>query len=188
MYNYLSENCIQKKKEILQFYSQKYIFRKKNFKNYFWVKILSIFVDPLESEIFFLFGFILFLFLFLPFSRGSTWWSGAGFWGREGTQVGDSRGADWTGYDWLAEEDRNRRKTEEKRRKGKGGRRTFGQQRTSARGSAEREERKGMSSMNHWTHFIGTYSYSSFFWIVFTDFLVIRSVLWSPFGLWIHCG
>ena len=43
MYNYLSENCIQKKKEILQFYSQKYIFRKKKiFKNYFWVKILSI--------------------------------------------------------------------------------------------------------------------------------------------------
>ena len=42
MYNYLSENCIQKKKEILQFYSQKYIFRKKNLKNYFWVKILSI--------------------------------------------------------------------------------------------------------------------------------------------------
>ena len=36
MYNYLSENCIQKKKEILQFYSQKYIFRKKKiFKNYF---------------------------------------------------------------------------------------------------------------------------------------------------------
>ena len=54
----------KKKKEILQFYSQKYIFRKKNFKNYFWVKILSIFVDPLEAEIFF---FIWIYFISFPF-------------------------------------------------------------------------------------------------------------------------
>ena len=33
--------------------------------------------------------------------------------------MGGSRGADWTGYGWLAEEDRNRRKTEEKRKKGR---------------------------------------------------------------------
>ena len=33
--------------------------------------------------------------------------------------MGGSRGADWTGYGWLAEEDTNRRKTEEKRRKRK---------------------------------------------------------------------
>ena len=37
---------------------------------------------------------------------------------REGTQVGGSRGADWKGYGWLAEEGRNRRKTEEKGEKG----------------------------------------------------------------------
>ena len=33
--------------------------------------------------------------------------------------MGGSRGADWTGYGWLAEEDRNRRKTGEAR-KGRG--------------------------------------------------------------------
>ena len=32
--------------------------------------------------------------------------------------MGGSRGADWKGYGWLAEEGRNRRKTEEKREKG----------------------------------------------------------------------
>ena len=31
--------------------------------------------------------------------------------------MGGSRGADWTGYGWLAEEERNRRKTEKKREK-----------------------------------------------------------------------
>ena len=36
------------------------------------------------------------------------------------TEVGGSRGADWTGCGWLAEGDTNRRKTEEKKEKERG--------------------------------------------------------------------
>ena len=56
--------------------------------------------------------------------------------------MGGSRGADWTGYGWLAEEDRNRRKTEEKRKKGrKEG--ALGDFSRKTRGKEEVKERKG---------------------------------------------
>ena len=69
-----------------------------------------------------------------------------------------------------------------------GRRRKGGASEGSQRRSVAREERKGMTSMNHWISFYRYIFPFLFFSIVFVDCLIICSVLWILFGLWIYCG
>ena len=75
--------------------------------------------DSSFSDYYYYLSIFNFSYLFLPEPLDTMGLKGAGFWGREGTQVGGSRGADWTGYGWLAEEERNRRKRKKKKEKRK---------------------------------------------------------------------
>ena len=95
--------------------------------------------------------------------------------------MGGSRGADWTGYGWLAEEERNRRKTEKKREKKKKGggdfRREGGRKRRGKadwRGLSGQRNLRGMNTID--------LSFSSTFFLVFMHFFAAVSSSLSLLG------
>ena len=83
--------------------------------------------------------------------------------------MGGSRGADWTGYGWLAEEDRNRGKRE-KRKKEKKRQRTGRGGVTRERGKIELQGGKGNApGMSSWT-FLFIYLFYCIFFIIISGY------------------